>query len=117
MLVRIVASPQEFHEWLQERLFRAVGLKPSARKIAESSGLSPNTVSAVLSGVKIPTEHSCQQLAPILRVTVDEMKVRAGLTPLLEFDAARPSPPGLSEDERQSVISALEATLEFVKSL
>lgn len=116
MRVLIYASRESYKAWLDERVFRSIGLRRSYREVARLSGLSAGTVKAILDATRLPTRYVVAALAPVLRVEPEELERRAGLSPLVEIDTVHPTSLHLSENERNTFISALERALSILGS-
>jgi transcriptional regulator with XRE-family HTH domain len=115
MRVIVSSTTDEFTSWLAHAAVNALGPRWSARSLARHTKLSPNTVSAVVHGKRVPTERVVGELAPVLGVSEEEFKRQAGITPLLDLDLSK-SPPPLTENERITFISALEQALAKLRS-
>lgn len=114
MRVSITVTGDESRAWLDERVFRSVGLRRSYREIAKLSGLSPATITAVLKGERELSGRVIRQLAPVLRVSEVELGRRTGSIPLVEIDVPLSQAP--VDDERSMFTSALEEALNILRT-
>lgn len=112
MRVVLLSTKDEFTTWLAHIIVDRFGLRWSARNIAKHCNLSANTVTAAISGKRMPSERVVRELAPVLRISENEFRKRAGIIPLMDLDISKPSP--ITEYERNTYTTTLQKALEIM---
>lgn len=113
MLLSLTVPRSDFSEWLTEQIV-ARGWTQS--ELARRAGVTPPTVSRVVSGENRPGHDFVQGVARALGLPPEEVAVRAGLLPdygevLPELKALSPRLARLPADDRAAVLEMFERTV------
>ncbi len=101
---RVGKRVEDLGEYLREQ---RLGARLTLRQLAEQAGVSNPYLSQIERGLRKPSAEVLQQIAKALRISAEQLYVRAGIVGLDEsssVELAILADPGLTERQKQSLL-------------
>lgn len=110
---KVVLSVESLGEYLKEQRTAA---RLSLRQLADQAGVSNPYLSQIERGLRKPSADVLQQIAKALRISAEQLYVRAGIvSPDIEsvgsVELAILADPGLTERQKQSLLDVYSSFL------
>jgi transcriptional regulator with XRE-family HTH domain len=109
---KVGKTVESLGEYLREQ---RLGAQLSLRQLAEQAGVSNPYLSQIERGLRRPSAEVLQQIAKALRISAEQLYLRAGIIGLEEnagsVELAVLADPGLSERQKQSLLDVYSSFL------
>ena len=112
---KVTKTVESLGEYLKEQ---RVGAQLSLRQLAEQAGVSNPYLSQIERGLRRPSAEVLQQIAKALRISAEQLYIRAGIVSPDEgvggsVELAVLADPGLTERQKQSLLDVYQSFLSL----